>query len=84
MQRLARQAYHVLGFKDFGRIDTILTEEGPFLLEGNTFAGLMCTPQEKPHSYIGFMARAEGKDDKDLLDEIVQAAIKRLNLKTQK
>jgi D-alanine-D-alanine ligase len=83
MQRLARQAYHVLGFKDFGRIDTILTEEGPFLLEGNTFAGLMCTPQEKPHSYIGFMARAEGKDGKDLLDEIVQAAIKRLNLKTQ-
>jgi D-alanine-D-alanine ligase len=82
MQQLALRAYRVLGFKDFGRIDTILTEEGPFLLEGNTFAGLKCTPKEKPHSYIGFMARAEGKDGKDLLDEIIQSAIKRLNLRT--
>jgi D-alanine-D-alanine ligase len=82
MQQLALRAYWVLGFKDFGRIDMILTEEGPFLLEGNTFAGLMCTPKEKPHSYIGFMARAEGKDGKDLLDEIIQSAIKRLNLRT--
>ena len=83
MQRLALLAYRVLGFKDFGRIDTILTEEGPLLLEGNTFAGLMCTPEEKPHSYIGFMAHAEGKDGKDLLDEIIQIAIKRLSLKTR-
>ena len=82
MQQLALRAYHVLGFKDFGRIDAILTEEGPFLLEGNTFAGLMCTPREKPHSYIGLMARAEGKGGKDLLDEIIQSAIKRLNLRT--
>ena len=46
-------------------------------------AGLMCTPKEKPHSYIGFMARAEGKDGKDLLDEIMQSAIKRLSLRTR-
>ncbi len=83
VQQLALRAYNTLGFRDFGRIDTILTEEGPFLLEGNTLAGLMCTPKEKPHSYIGFMARAEGKEGKDLLDEIVQAAVKRLNLKAQ-
>lgn len=83
MQQLAIQAYNVLGFKDYGRIDTILTEEGPFLLEGNTFAGLMCTPKEKPHSYMGIMARAEGKDGRDLLDEIVQHAIMRLNLKAE-
>ena len=83
MQQLALRAYRALGFKDYGRIDTILTQDGPFLLEGNTFAGLMCTPREKPHSYIGFMARAEGNDGKDLLDEIVQAAAKRLGLKTR-
>jgi D-alanine-D-alanine ligase len=77
MQQLALQAYHTLGFKDYGRIDTILTDEGPFLLEGNTFAGLTCTPWEKPRSYIGFMARAEGKDGKALLDEIIQIAMKR-------
>jgi D-alanine-D-alanine ligase len=83
MQQLALLAYNALGFRDFSRIDTILTEEGPFLLEGNTFAGLMCTPKEKPHSYMGFMAQAERKEGKDLLDEIVQAAVKRLNLKAQ-
>ncbi|MBC8262567.1 MAG: hypothetical protein H8E47_00385, partial [Anaerolineales bacterium] len=83
VQQLALRAYRVLGFKDYGRIDMILTKEGPFLLEGNTFAGLMCTPQEKPHSYIGFMTRAEGKGGRDLLDEVIQVAMKRLNLKTQ-
>jgi len=83
MQELALRAYHVLGCHDFGRIDTKLTDEGPFLLEGNTFAGLMCTPPEKPHCYIGFMARAEGKGGKELLDEIVQVAIKRLDLKAR-
>ena len=79
MQRLALQAYSVLGLHDFGRMDTILTADGPFLLEANSFAGLTCTPPEKPHSYMGFMARAEGKDGSALLDEIVQAAIRRLN-----
>lgn len=81
MQKLALRAYRCLGFKDYGRIDTILTDEGPYLLEGNTFAGLMCTPAEKPHSYIGFMARAEGKGGAALLDEIVRAAIRRLGLR---
>ena len=81
LQQLSLDAYRVLGFKDYGRIDTILTEEGPFLLEGNTFAGLTCTPSEKPHSYIGFMARAEGMGGKELLDEIVCAAVSRLGSK---
>ena len=47
-------------------------------LEANSFAGLMCTPEEKPFSYVGFMARAEGNGGKELLDEIVKAALKRL------
>jgi D-alanine-D-alanine ligase len=83
MQRLALQAYRTLGLRDFGRIDTILTPEGPFLLEANSFAGLMCTPTEKPHSYMGFMARAEGMGGPELLDEVVQAAVKRLGLGTR-
>jgi len=81
MQLLAIKAYKVLGFKDYGRIDAILTEDGPFLLEGNTFAGLMCTPVVKPHSYMGFMTVAEGKHGKELIDEIVLAAIKRYDLR---
>jgi len=81
MQSLARRAYQCFGFRDYGRIDTILTNDGPFLLEGNTFAGLTCTPPEKPHSYIGFMARAEGNGGRELLDEIVRAALARLGIK---
>ena len=77
MAELAKKAYATLGFKDFGRIDVILTEDGPFLLEANTFAGLMCTPVEKPHSYVGVMAVADGMSGKDLLDEIVKAALTR-------
>ena len=84
MQLLALQAYRVLGLRDFARLDTIWTERGPMLLEANSFAGLTCTPKEKPHSYIGFMARAEGKGGKELLDEIVQAAANRLGLEMQK
>jgi len=80
LQSLAIKAYKTLGFRDYGRIDIKLTEDGPFLLEANTFAGLMCTPAQKPHSYIGFMAVAEGNSGKELLDEIVQAAIKRYDL----
>jgi D-alanine-D-alanine ligase len=82
MELLVLQAFRVLGLKDYARFDTMLTERGPMLLEANSFAGLMCTPAEKPHSYIGFMARAEGKGGRELLDEIVQAAASRLKLKT--
>jgi D-alanine-D-alanine ligase len=77
MKELATNAYQSLGFDDYGRIDAILTEEGPFLLEGNTFAGLMCTPAERPHSYIGVMAVAAGMSGSELLDEIVRSALKR-------
>lgn len=80
LQSLAVEAYKTLGLRDYGRVDIKLTEDGPFVLEVNTFAGLMCTPAERPHSYIGFMAVAEGKGPSELLDEIVQAAIKRCNL----
>jgi D-alanine-D-alanine ligase len=80
MAELAKKAYATLGFKDFGRIDAILTEDGPFLLEANTFAGLMCTPRDKPHSYIGVMAMAAGMDGEDLLGEIVHFALKRHHL----
>ena len=80
MAELAKQAYATLGFNDFGRIDAILTEDGPVLLEANTFAGLMCTPVEKPHSYVGVMAVADGMGGRDLLDEIVKAALIRYNL----
>ncbi|MCF6174534.1 MAG: hypothetical protein L3J71_02075 [Victivallaceae bacterium] len=80
VKEFAKNAYHAIGFKDYGRIDTILTKEGPYLLEGNSFAGLMCTPIEKPHSYIGFMAVAGGMNSAELIDKIVKSALKRYKI----
>lgn len=73
------RAFKSLGLRDYARIDTKLTPQGFMLLEANSFAGLMCTPKEKPHSYIGFMARAEGNSGKELLQEIVEVALERIN-----
>ena len=79
--RYATSAFKLLGLRDYARIDTKLTLKGFMLLESNTFAGLMCTPIEKPFSYIGFMARAEKKGGKELIGEIVSAALERINYK---
>lgn len=76
---IAIRAYKTLGLRDFARIDTKLTSDGPMLLEANSFAGLMCTPKDKPFSYMGFMARAEGKGGKELIHEIIEVALERIN-----
>ena len=80
IKEFAGNAYRAIGFKDYGQIDTILTKDGPYLLEGNSFAGLMCTPKEKPHSYIGFMAVADNMDSSELIDKIVKSALKRYKI----
>jgi len=77
----AKKAFSSLGLRDFGRIDTKLTSDGFILLEVNSFAGLSCTPPEKPHSYFGFMARAEGNGGKELIKEIVDVSMERINNK---
>ena len=79
IRAIAIQAYKTLGLRDFARIDTKLTPDGPMLLEANSFAGLMCTPKDKPFSYLGFMARAEGKGGKELINEIIEVALERIN-----
>jgi len=80
IKKIAVNAYHAIGFQDYGRVDVILTKEGPFLLEGNAFAGLMCTPKEKPRSYIGFMAIAADMNASNLIDKIIKTALKRYKL----
>ena len=79
LKDLAIRAFTALGLRDFARIDAKLTRQGFVLLEANAFAGLMCTPREKPHSYIGFMARAESIGAKELFQEIIKIALERIN-----
>jgi len=80
IKEFVKKAYQVIGFKDYGRVDTVLTKEGPYLIEINSFAGLMCTPKEKPHSYFGFMAAADDMSASDLIDEIIKSALKRYKM----
>jgi len=80
IKEFVKKAYQVIGFKDYGRVDTVLTKEGPYLIEINSFAGLMCTPKEKPHSYIGFMAVADNMSSSDLIGEIIRSALKRYKM----
>ena len=75
---IAIQAFKTLGLRDYARIDMKLTSDGPILLEANSFAGLMCTPKDKPFSFMGFMARAEGKGGKELINEIIEVALVRI------
>jgi len=79
IKKFVKQAYLSIGLRDFARIDTKLTPDGLMLLEANSFAGLTCTPSEKPRSYIGFMAQAEGNSGKQLLKEIVDIGLERIN-----
>ncbi len=80
IKKFAKKAYQVIGLKDYGRVDTVLTREGPYLIEINSFAGLMCTPKEKPHSYIGFMAAADNMSSSDLIGDIIKSALKRYKM----
>jgi D-alanine-D-alanine ligase len=81
LQDFVAKAFRTIQLRDFARFDTKLTDEGFMLIEANSFAGLMCTPKEKPHSYIGFMARAENHGGKELIKEIVDTALERINNK---
>ena len=78
IRKYAKEAFSALGLRDYGRIDTKLTDDGFKLLEANSFAGLTTIPPEKPHSYIGVMARAEGMDGKELLKKIMVSALERI------
>jgi len=84
IRKIAAKAFQVLGARDYGRIDLILTAEKPYLLELNTFPGLSmpdpCSPGRLTDlhvSYMGKMAQACGRSREWLLSSIVEAALKR-------
>jgi D-alanine-D-alanine ligase len=85
VKRIALEAFAAMGARDFGRVDTIVAENGtPWVLELNTFAGLQTLTGRESHfhqSYIGAMARAMGMSRAGLLATIVDAAAGRYGLK---
>lgn len=81
VQDLALQAFVAVRARDYGRVDTIVDDQGRVtVLEINTFAGLKLLPGEEssPHdSYVGTMARAMGMKSAGLLNCIVESARRR-------
>ena len=62
MERVALDAYHALGCSGFARVDLILAEDGPQILEINAIPGLTETsllPQAAEAAGISFEAMVE-------------------------
>ncbi|MBA5688417.1 D-alanine--D-alanine ligase [Rugamonas apoptosis] len=70
MQRIAVEAYRVLGCEGWGRVDVLLRERDnkPFLLEVNTSPGMTT------HSLVPMAARATGISYEQLCVEILRSA----------
>lgn len=75
LENAARKAFNSLMMKDYGRVDIILKENIPYVLEINSLPGL-----EKGRSSLYRMAEASGLGYENLIFEIVDAARKRYNI----
>jgi len=73
IQRVALKAYKSLGCRDFGRVDLIWKDRDVYLLEVNTIPGLTDI------SLLPRAAKADGIEFHELVDKIVQQALKRKN-----
>jgi len=71
IQETALKAYKILGCRDFGRVDMIWRSGDIYVLEVNTIPGMT----EK--SLLPRAARAEGMKFEQVVDKIIQRALKR-------
>ena len=75
IMKAAETAAAAFGIRDYGRIDFRVGNDGtPFFLEASTH------PHIQMHSSFYVLARERGLRYPDMLDEIVSAAARRLNL----
>jgi D-alanine-D-alanine ligase len=69
VQRMALEAFHVLGCSGWGRVDAMLDRDGKLqLLEVNTIPGMT------DHSLVPMAARAQGISFEDLCVRILESA----------
>jgi D-alanine-D-alanine ligase len=71
VRRSAEAAFAACGCRDYARVDFILTEEGPCMLEINTLPGM------KETSLLPMSARCAGFDFTALVRELVSPAVAR-------
>lgn len=75
MENVSKNAYNALSILDYGRVDIILKDDIPYVLEINSLPGLM-----KEHSALYRMANACNLGYEGLIFKIVESAIERYNL----
>lgn len=68
LQSESMRAFSVLGCRDWGRVDFILTDDGPMFLEVNTVPGMTS------HSLVPAAAKTAGMDYDQLIKVILEAA----------
>lgn len=78
IERIAKKAYNALNMRDYARVDIILKDKTPYVLEVNSLPGL------KPeYSDITKMAYACDLGYEGLIFQIVKNAISRYKLETK-
>jgi len=71
VRRAAEAAFAACGCRDYARVDFILTDDGPFMLEINTLPGM------KETSLLPMSARCAGFDFTALVRELVTPSVAR-------
>jgi len=78
LSKIAIDAFTALGLRDFGRIDLRMDEkDNIYVLEANPLPGL--NPDPSHFSYFQTSARAAGLSYNQIIESILNAAIKRYN-----
>lgn len=81
LEEISLDTYHVLGCRDWCRIDIRLDEkEDPNILEVNPLPGMLSNPED--NSCLPTAARAAGLSFDDVLNEVLQAAFQRYGITT--
>ncbi|MBC8044087.1 MAG: ATP-grasp domain-containing protein [Rhizobacter sp.] len=79
IERICKAAYRVLRCRDWSRIDVRLDAEGkPFVIEVNPLPGILPNPDE--HSCFPMAARMAGMDYNQLINRVLDEALKRHGL----
>ena len=71
VQEIALKVYQAIGCRGFGRVDVIISEGRPYILEINTIPGLT------PNSLLPKEAAAAGISYSQLLDRLLELALER-------
>ena len=77
----ARASFKVLGCRDWARMDYRLDPEGElYFLEVNTLPGIDYDQERDELSFYPMMWAAAGKSYKDMVQEVIRAALRRLGI----